>query len=88
MPAAAQALSQAGWGQSGARVHSGEPLQLAGEPQCLVGLRVALGKAAPSGLFIPHTGNRQCPSSSPRGLWGKGQTPLLMGPDSLTTPGL
>lgn len=60
MDAAAEALSQASWGQSGARVHSGEPLQPAGEPQCLAGLRVAQGRTDPVGLFIPHVG-LQCP---------------------------
>jgi len=42
-----QTSSQASGGQSGARVHSREPLQPVGEPQCLIGLRVAQGRVAP-----------------------------------------
>lgn len=42
-----QTSSQASGGQSGARVHSGEPLQPGGEPQCLIGLRVAQGRVVP-----------------------------------------
>lgn len=79
MDAAAEALSQASWGQSGARAHSGEPLQPAGEPQCMAGLRMAQGKTDPIGLLIP-----MWVFSAPQVLWVEGQT-LLMRPDSLTT---
>lgn len=70
-----EASSQASWGQSGARVHSGDPLQLAGEPQCLAGLRVALGRVTPTSLFNPWMEYPQC-SQVP---WDGGQTPYADG---------